>query len=289
MPAVIHCPSCQKEYPWKPDLAGKRVKCKCGQTIEVPVGVPTGEIDELYDLADDGPKSKPQHAIADLQSVATTAAVAVDDSHQFPCPYCGEKLDPGSMMCLFCGSDLQGALPANAVRTVQTAQQAAPPVAHRPVVMRAETREEKSGKLKLVIGGILALVVMIGAVVAIKRALPARQSEAALNLRPADAAIQQVVDGNSAAEAREWLKANDGHALSGLSHKQSQFKVDQWYELGAKSVYVLTNGTSVAIELPGESLKRKAIFEWQEKWNAENNFKNSADEGQKWLEIQMHL
>ena len=56
-----------------------------------------------------------------------------------------------------------------------------------------------------------------------------------------------------------------------------------------KSVYVLTNGTSVAIELPGESLKRKAIFEWQEKWNAENNFKNSADEGQKWLEIQMHL
>ena len=138
-------------------------------------------------------------------------------------------------------------------------------------------------------GGILALVVMIGAVIAVKRALPARQSQSTANLRPADAAIQQVVDGNSAAEAREWLKANDGHALSGLSHKQSQFKVDQWYELGAKSVYVLTNGTSVAIELPGESLKRKAIFEWQEKWNAENNFKNSADEGQKWLEIQMHL
>ena len=172
MPAVIHCPSCQKEYPWKPDLAGKRVKCKCGQTIEVPVGVPTGEIDELYDLADDGPKSKPQHAIADLQSVATTAAVAVDDSHQFPCPYCGEKLDPGSMMCLFCGSDLQGATrQRRAHRSNGTASRpAGRPSAGRD---RAETREEKSGKLKLVIGGILALVVMIGAVIAIKRS-PAR-------------------------------------------------------------------------------------------------------------------
>src|SRR5439155_16690838 len=100
---------------------GKRVKCVCGELIDVPTIAPKAEVDELYDLADDAPTNKPQHGITDLQSAATTAAVAVDDSRQFPCPYCGEKLDPGSTMCVFCGSNLEGALPERAMRQMPTA------------------------------------------------------------------------------------------------------------------------------------------------------------------------
>lgn len=34
--AAIVCGSCQRKFAWKPELAGKRVKCKCGQPIAVP-------------------------------------------------------------------------------------------------------------------------------------------------------------------------------------------------------------------------------------------------------------
>src|SRR5690349_16093786 len=135
MPAAIQCPTCQKEYPWKPELAGKRVKCSnCGTVISVPSDAPKAEVDELYELADDGPSPRAQHGVSDLQSVATTAAVEVDNSKQFPCPYCGQMLDPGTTMCVFCGSSLEGALPETPATPLATAIQSAPPVATKPVV-----------------------------------------------------------------------------------------------------------------------------------------------------------
>ena len=30
------CPECGKQYPWKPELAGKKGKCKCGAIMSVP-------------------------------------------------------------------------------------------------------------------------------------------------------------------------------------------------------------------------------------------------------------
>jgi hypothetical protein len=33
---VIVCAGCERKFAWKPQLAGKRVKCKCGQAISVP-------------------------------------------------------------------------------------------------------------------------------------------------------------------------------------------------------------------------------------------------------------
>ncbi len=36
MPIVIQCPRCSKSYSLKDDLAGKPVKCKCGQSFQVP-------------------------------------------------------------------------------------------------------------------------------------------------------------------------------------------------------------------------------------------------------------
>jgi hypothetical protein len=35
-PSVIACSGCQRQFAWKPLLAGKKVKCKCGTTIAVP-------------------------------------------------------------------------------------------------------------------------------------------------------------------------------------------------------------------------------------------------------------
>ena len=34
------CPSCGKEYKWKPELAGKKGKCKCGGVLAIPARPP---------------------------------------------------------------------------------------------------------------------------------------------------------------------------------------------------------------------------------------------------------
>ncbi len=39
MSIAIKCPGCGKDYNVKEDLAGKRVKCKCGQAMKVPAAV----------------------------------------------------------------------------------------------------------------------------------------------------------------------------------------------------------------------------------------------------------
>ena len=76
MPA-IQCPSCQKEYRWKPELAGKRVQCKCGELIDVPIEEPQTEKTDLYDLVDEPVVTKPHAALVDLQSAAVSSAVAL--------------------------------------------------------------------------------------------------------------------------------------------------------------------------------------------------------------------
>ena len=57
MPETFSCPSCQKEYRWKPELAGKRAKCKCGSTIEIPHADAALQQDDLgiYDVAEGAP------------------------------------------------------------------------------------------------------------------------------------------------------------------------------------------------------------------------------------------
>src|SRR3954451_7877631 len=48
------CDGCGRAYAWKESLAGKRVKCKCGQAMTVPDAPPEPEFDAdaLYALAD---------------------------------------------------------------------------------------------------------------------------------------------------------------------------------------------------------------------------------------------
>jgi hypothetical protein len=54
------CSACGKHYSWKAELAGRRVKCKCGVPITVPKDDPAAEVqppdfDDLYALAEGTP------------------------------------------------------------------------------------------------------------------------------------------------------------------------------------------------------------------------------------------
>src|SRR5258706_7878857 len=59
------CDACGKSYTWKAELAGKRVKCKCGAVMTVPASDPAAaavveealppDFEDLYALAEGTP------------------------------------------------------------------------------------------------------------------------------------------------------------------------------------------------------------------------------------------
>jgi hypothetical protein len=76
------CPSCGKEFRWKSEIAGKRAKCKCGATVQVPATDPAktaaaapamaGEhsFDDVYALA----AAEAEQAAAENERAAPPAA-----------------------------------------------------------------------------------------------------------------------------------------------------------------------------------------------------------------------
>src|SRR4051812_34114319 len=74
--ARFTCTGCGKTYAWKPEIAGKRVKCKCGTVIPVRARnqVEQQEPEDLYDLAPDEQPAAPKRAPAIPPQVAAAAA-----------------------------------------------------------------------------------------------------------------------------------------------------------------------------------------------------------------------
>jgi len=287
MPAMIQCPICQKEYRWKPELAGKRVKCKCGEVIDVPEGSPSAEEGELYDLVD-APASKAASPMAELEGASSPArSSSLDSARDFPCPYCGEKVEGGSTMCVFCGSNLEGAIPPPSQRLVPTAAQAAPPTM-ATIQPRPAAAAEEVKKTRLLLVAAISLIVLFVIGINIRKFLPKRAAPDP-NIKPQDITMVQRVN-ESGKDAREWLSGSDVHMLgTRWSKKQALNNVDEVYKLGAKRVIAFGAGISstMAVELPDDATKRKAIFEWQAKLYKDTNINEqpTADDGQKWLEI----
>ncbi len=108
--SIFECSACRKHYKWKPEIAGKKVKCKCGTVIHIPatdpapkpvavavpeednslaaleematakhVEVPRADIpprqDDLYGIAETE-KPKPRRAVPVNEGVGLAAAAA---------------------------------------------------------------------------------------------------------------------------------------------------------------------------------------------------------------------
>ena len=104
----FNCSTCGKEYRWKPELAGKKAKCKCGNVIAVPAKAPIAarpapkpaeqdmDLDGLYALAQDEKKATAHHA------------TAVDESAGgYRCPSCSASMPPGALVCPNCHMDMR--------------------------------------------------------------------------------------------------------------------------------------------------------------------------------------
>lgn len=79
------CPSCGKQYKWKPEMAGRSAKCACGAKFVVPTEQP-----------------------ASAKAPTATAAPPVEPAKSNAgCPNCGTALPPGAVLCVNCGYNLK--------------------------------------------------------------------------------------------------------------------------------------------------------------------------------------
>lgn len=107
----VACPNCGKQYRWKPDLAGRKVVCKCGQKMRLPTTV-SGEIEPLgpppkpvdpnegstYDIEfNEEPAARADHATGSARSASAPSK----------CPSCNQPLKPGAVLCVNCGYNLE--------------------------------------------------------------------------------------------------------------------------------------------------------------------------------------
>src|SRR5262245_21814721 len=58
--ARFACEGCGKTYRWKPELAGRRVKCACGAVMTCPYKPQPAFVDDLYDVVSDDDAPMPR-------------------------------------------------------------------------------------------------------------------------------------------------------------------------------------------------------------------------------------
>lgn len=85
----IICSQCDRQFRFKPELAGKHVKCKCGNmiTFEAPRTPATDPHDTEYDLAE----------------APVTPGTIAHDQFKPACPSCGSAVKAQAVICLNCG------------------------------------------------------------------------------------------------------------------------------------------------------------------------------------------
>lgn len=106
------CTSCERTYRWKPELAGKQVKCGCGVKLSVPAEPPPSP-----DLA---------------RSSSSKQAGK-------PCPECNKTVKTEAAICVHCGYDFEtgGRLGSTLVET-KAKKPAAPRDPRRPRLIQYE-------------------------------------------------------------------------------------------------------------------------------------------------------
>ena len=175
MAGKFSCDACGKQYSWKPELAGKRVKCKCGTPIGIPAHDPAG--DDVGDLGD----------LAALSEGAPTTPGAVAGGPT--CPGCGSGVDPSAVICVNCGQNLKTGTKLKTSKVAAAAGVAdtyAPAYRSYGAVNNDEGMSPKQKKLIIAssIGGLL--VIIAGFIVyVLPKSKEANQRQAQINARPA--------------------------------------------------------------------------------------------------------
>jgi len=291
--ATFSCDSCGKQYPWKPELAGKKAKCKCGAVLSIP--------------------AQPQMARA---PVAVAAAAPVEESAAYRCPACQADLNPGTAVCINCGYDLRtGQYVSTQVDTGEDEGEAAPApkkkkkkkaagaaaaggkpsatgwvgVSKSNREKSAEAEADKSRTVKQVTIVLALVVVVIGAVFGGKFAFSKFGNKTSdVKMPGQDAEATRMLAENQPMEAADFINSHKSRMIgTQWTQAKALAKVKQWYEMGAVKIYVPSDGLIarfVIVELPQDKEKREALINWQRVNEDENGHIIAVkDEGQKYV------
>lgn len=276
------CDGCNRRYSWKPELAARKVRCKCGQVLTVPDDV-SAEADPLYEMEQ-------------LAAPAATPAGVI------ACPSCSAAIAPEAVLCVQCGYNMKtgqrlgtqvAAGAAGAAAVPGAAPASAKPKRGNKPAGRAEPRsrsaevEENGGNIRRIALAGGGLVLLIGLLVGARFYMKGSTQPAGPMLGE-DATALRMLKEEAPIEAKEFLDANNVRMLGNTwTRSQAYHRIEQWYKMGAKKVWAFTAIMSlhVVIELPEAAEQRKELFDWAKRWDEEHMREPAKDVGQKYLII----
>jgi hypothetical protein len=110
----IVCPKCRKKYRWKPELAGKKVKCKkCGTQFRFPKAMgqegPAGPGPAGAERGHKKPQVRSRASEFSPYDIEDPDDSAAGKKADVPadCPLCGALTPPGQIVCTKCGYNRQ--------------------------------------------------------------------------------------------------------------------------------------------------------------------------------------
>jgi hypothetical protein len=253
---VITCPECGASYPWKPQLAGKKVRCKCGKLFAAvpPKALPATPIEQpdtfaLEEDSDVRAIPAPKRAVTRMPAGAATTMPSSAATSSAP--------------------DLAAAYPTHGRRRV--------------VVQEEDTNESKK---KLLIP-IAVLVLLLGGGIFAGLAMKGGLLKPNKPMLGDDAMITGMIKDENGTEVKEWLKANSRHMFMSMTEGQATALADRLYGMGAVKVLAFGEviSRSIAVELPDDPEKRKKLFEFEREHNGWKS--KSKDVGQRYFLLWM--
>jgi hypothetical protein len=264
---MLPCPQCRRPHGWTPRVAGTRVICSCGKPFRLP------RVDDQDDPEDIAYSLEPAY-----------------DSH-------GKRLGDNR-------ADMDEAPADQPARgTADNLAQAADAPTSLPASMKGARRRrnvpepEPAPALSRYAPVIAAVVLLLFLGVGVwsllrtgnsSTAPPAKGVAAAPGV-PAlsgdDAEVLQAIDTYGATELKAWIKENSRANLLGMSRNQADALADRIYQLGAIRVVAFGSviSSSVAIQLPSDPQKRRAIFNWLAERRRDTSYPIPPDTGQNYL------
>ena len=121
MPKQVRCPKCKTVMKVPASLAGKKVKCpKCGQVLQMPPaggqaasapatgsGRPAPPRQGPGGPASAAPGDEGGYALASMEQEDEDEDEPVGDGQPVTCSNCGKDLDPGTVICVRCGTNVK--------------------------------------------------------------------------------------------------------------------------------------------------------------------------------------
>jgi hypothetical protein len=271
----ITCPQCGRSGPYRPEMAGRRLKCKCGHVIQVPA-------------ADTPDTEEPIH----LDPIAPAVRAAMVEEQRDEDEYDVAEPAPEPNRNVERPEDVIAYQSAPAEQEPPTKPMApAFPAFTKPKTYSAGEGADQSQLIRLVV--ILAIVVAAigGAVFGIRYVAGSHSASAGPGLPGEDADIEGKMQDEYCKEVHAWFQEDGSRMMGPWTQQQALSQVGRWQDMGAKQVFAFGSrlSTVAVIELPDDPAKRKQLFDWQAQWHGQHFEKIWPDVGQKYLMIRLGI